>query len=547
MQTLQEKSFNLSQKMNAWKIVLFSNAPFFFEKFENSLSVLQGNDTVDLLTITQSDTFINTIEQLDYPAIIHINGADLDEPELIFLIKKIRSTQQKKLHYIVIWTNNPWEDLPFGFLEKNRVNDLRSLSNLVVNRISYIIHTNIQNLKTLLQFAYLKDNLEAEVSLRTKKIQETNQKLNEALIANNKNSNKLHQQRLQIEKQNSEIKQRNKELERAFKKSTIQHVKLEKALRDNENHRLKLERALKDIQDKNARLVAQNEEIVAQRDHIELQHEELQSQRDLAISQRDKIREQQNEIVDNIKYASRIQRALFPPLDLVQQLLPSYFIFNQPKDVVSGDFYWVSQNRHKTVIAVGDCTGHGISGAMMSMLGTAYLNEIINKHDVTTAPLILEQLRDRVITSLHQEITDNIDYSRDGMDISVCIIDILDNTLEFAGANNPVYLIRDSVITEFTPDKMPIGIHEFYEEPFTSKSATIQSGDSILMFTDGYVDQFGGKHDKKLKYNRFKKYLLAATQLPITQRQAFLKQKFTAWQGDNEQIDDVLILGFDIA
>ncbi|MBI9067220.1 MAG: SpoIIE family protein phosphatase [Salinivirgaceae bacterium] len=534
--------------MNArvWKILLFSPSNSFFDAFNKCIDnkFLKKID-LEFKVFFICDELIKFLKETDSAYIIHLNAHELEEPKFKKLINAIRN-DKNLIHYLIIWAKNPWEDLPYGFIEKNEVNDIRSLVNMVENRIAYILYTNIRNFKSIQKMTHLKENLETEVENRTAKLKNTNKKLKEAIINNSNNNTKLYLQRIQIEKQSNELQERNTELEKAFKKSNIQHIKLEKALRDNEKHRYELQQILSEIQEKNDRLTSQNEEIITQRNHIETQHEELQSQIELAVAQRDKIVTQQEEIFDNINYASRIQYALFPPLDLIQQLLPEHFLFNSPKDVVSGDFYWVSQNRRKTVIAVGDCTGHGISGAMMSMLGTAYLNEIINKHDVTNASLILEQLRERVISSLHQQVTDTIDYSRDGMDISVCIIDILDNTLEYAGANNPIYLFRNEELMELLPDRMPIGIHEFHKEVFHTHILEIHKNDNVFMFSDGYADQFGGKKGKKLKYNRFKQILQESCVYDISERENFLKSQFNEWKGENEQIDDVLVLGFRI-
>ena len=523
-----------------WSVFVFSKSQIFIDSFYNCIEHRPLNGyQIHYEYFTNSLNLYNSLLDADYKAIIHLNLTELSENDVTIVVNQIRITEAGNRAYIVVWSQNPWSDLSIDFLQSGKINDFRSISNLAANRLTNILYTNIKNHEQFIELEHFKSQLENTITQRTKKLE----------LAFKKNSSvnaKLLKNQNQIDKQNQEIFARNSELELAFKKSSKQSIKLQKALLQNEQQRKFLEEALEEIQSKNDTLVAQNEEIVAQRDHIEQQHEEIQSQRDMALKQRDKIMEQQQEIQDNIMYASRIQDALLPPKDLIKQLLPKHFILNKPKDVVSGDFYWISQNRGKTIIAVSDCTGHGISGAMMSMLGTAFLNEIVNRNDITNSTQILQQLRERVITSLHQQIGDTIEDSRDGMDISICIIDIVDNTLEFSGANNPLYLFRNGELIELKPDKMPIGIHEFFHEPFSAQTIDLEKGDAIYLFSDGYADQFGGKHGKKLKYAKFKSILHDLTAIPVNKRRTTLLKEFELWRGDNEQIDDILIVGFEI-
>ena len=538
---------NTNPQVKTWRVFVYSHSKAFNEIFSSTIyhDALTGYH-IDVEFYNDQTDLLREILYCDSKVIVHFNTEELEEWEVIGALNQVRKTESGSKVFAVVWSVNPWDDLSIEFLQSGMINEFQPLVNLKTNRLVSIIYSNIRNQEQFIELEDLKKNLEVKVYNRTSSLSETNLMLQRAGEQNKKSNTELELKQLQIEKQNNEINKRNKELEHAFKKSSKQHIKLQKALYENEKQRENLEKALDEIHSKNRDLSARHEEIISQRDHIEQQHEEIQSQRDMALKQRDKISEQQQEINDNISYASRIQEALFPPLDLVQQLLPKHFILNRPKDVVSGDFYWVSQNRTKTIIAVSDCTGHGISGAMMSMLGTAFLNEIVNKNDITKSAKILEQLRERVISSLHQKITNNIDYSRDGMDISICIIDILDNTLEYSGANNPIYIFRNEELIELKPDKMPIGIHEFFNEPFSTQKIELKHNDTIYMFSDGYVDQFGGKNNKKLKYKKFRALLQECNTIPYEQRKEKLNTYFDIWRGENEQIDDVLVLGFDI-
>jgi serine phosphatase RsbU (regulator of sigma subunit) len=252
---------------------------------------------------------------------------------------------------------------------------------------------------------------------------------------------------------------------------------------------------------------------------------------------------QKKNITDSINYASRIQTALLPPADLLNKLLPEHFILYLPRDIVSGDFYWITISDGKTIIAVADCTGHGVPGAFMSMLGFAYLNEIVNKSPNIQAHIILNELREKVKTSLHQN--DN-SYNKDGMDIALAIIDHAYMKLQYAGANNPLVICRDSKIINIAPDKMPIGIHSAEIESFTLNEFNLEPNDIVYMFSDGYVDQFGGDKLKRLGTSKFEKILTYASKLQIKAQRYFLEEKILEWMIDTEQIDDILVLGVKI-
>ena len=192
---------------------------------------------------------------------------------------------------------------------------------------------------------------------------------------------------------------------------------------------------------------------------------------------------QKKQITDSIEYASRIQTAVLPPGEYISKLIPEHFILYKPRDIVSGDFYWITHKDEKIVIAAVDCTGHGVPGAFMSMLGFAFLNEIVNKNTELKASTILNQLRDYVKESLHQ--TGKDDETKDGMDIALCIIDPENLRLQYSGAYNPLYLIRNDNFISLKADRMPIGIHIIEKESFTNHEIDIQTGDVVYMFTDG--------------------------------------------------------------
>ena len=253
---------------------------------------------------------------------------------------------------------------------------------------------------------------------------------------------------------------------------------------------------------------------------------------------------QKKQITDSIEYASRIQTAVLPPGEYISKLIPEHFIFYKPRDIVSGDFYWITHKEGKTIIAAVDCTGHGVPGAFMSMLGFAFLNEIVNKSTEIKASTILNQLRDYVKESLHQ--TGKDDETKDGMDIALCIIDTNNFTLQYSGAYNPLYLIKNKNLISLKADRMPIGIHLIEKESFTNHEIDIEKGDTIYVFTDGYIDQFGGPDARKFKLLPFKEMLLEIKDYPMEEQKRMLEEKFYLWKGDSEQIDDVLVMGIRI-
>ncbi len=254
-----------------------------------------------------------------------------------------------------------------------------------------------------------------------------------------------------------------------------------------------------------------------------------------------KIESQKREITDSIQYASRIQRALLPLKDELDALLPSYFILNKPRDIVSGDYYWLAQKNDKVIVAVADCTGHGIPGAFMSILGVAYLNEILNQKGTIKANAILNQLRAQVIKSLHQ--TGKADEARDGMEMALCVVDYSNQRLQYSGAFRPLYLIRDNGLIELKGDPMPIGIYNEEEISFNNEELIFKENDIIYMFTDGYVDQLGGSDRKTFKSRKFKQLLIDIHQKPLQEQKEILETEYEKWKQNIEQIDDILVMG----
>ncbi|MFH2142469.1 MAG: tetratricopeptide repeat protein [Bacteroidota bacterium] len=286
-----------------------------------------------------------------------------------------------------------------------------------------------------------------------------------------------------------------------------------------------------------------NIQLSLQNEQIKQQKEEIQAQRDLAAAQRDLIADQKQDITDSIQYAYKIQSAIFPAPEEIILFLKDYFILYKPRDIVSGDFYWINKLDKKIIIIAADCTGHGVPGAFMSMLGFAFLNEIVNKERITSPSRILDRLRENIILALKQH--GNLSEQRDGMDVAAITIDMDNLQMEYSGANNPLYMIRNNELIETKADKMPVSVYPKMN-PFSNFSSQLNKNDVIYIFSDGFADQFGGKSGKKYKYSKFKELLMSINDKPMKEQEMILNNSFEDWKGNFDQIDDVLVIGIKI-
>jgi serine phosphatase RsbU (regulator of sigma subunit) len=265
------------------------------------------------------------------------------------------------------------------------------------------------------------------------------------------------------------------------------------------------------------------------------QKEEIECQRDLLAKQK-------QEITDSIHYARRIQKAILPPEHLSAEIMPEHFILFKPRDIVSGDFYWIASQSNKTFVVAADCTGHGVPGAFMSMLGVAFLNEIVMYHKRTDSDVILNELRKLVKTTLGQ--SGQKEEAKDGMDISLCVINWVQKTIQYSGAYNPLFYFRNGEFFEIKADKMPIGVYIKDHEPFTKHEMKIEPGDTFYIFSDGYVDQFGGEDGRKFMTKNFKLLLADIQDKSMEEQHTILEDTTLKWRGHHEQVDDVSIVGF---
>ena len=280
-----------------------------------------------------------------------------------------------------------------------------------------------------------------------------------------------------------------------------------------------------------AKVVERTEQVVKQKEEIESKNQILEVL--------------YKQVTDSIRYAKRIQEAILPPQSILRVILPNSFILYKPKDIVSGDFYWVEQKNGKTLFSAVDCTGHGVPGAFMSIVAYNILKYVVNNNNETQPARILDALNIGVSETLHQASSET--HTRDGMDLALCSIDFQKKELQYAGAYNPLYLIRDGQLKEFKADKFPIGYYTgTTAKPYKNNTIELKAGDMVYVFSDGYVDQFGGPQGKKFMANQFRKLLLEICDLPVEEQKRTLDNKIETWRGAQEQVDDILVIGIKI-
>lgn len=317
---------------------------------------------------------------------------------------------------------------------------------------------------------------------------------------------------------------------------------------------LKLQEQKNELEEKNRLLKEQ--EIEMQSQLIKLR--KLSQSLDYAKKNLEK---RQDKLKESLWYANRIQQTILPEEKNLRETLKEYFIIWQPKDIVSGDFYWVKKIDEILIIAVADCTGHGVPGAFMSIFGINFLNEIFKSNDIPEADMVLEMMREKVKLALKQKGLQN--EAKDGMDISLCILNTQTKKLKFAGANNPLLIVRNNELPELTNadkklsnstaaiyyfkgDTQPVGIY-FRERDFIQTEIELLENDMIYMYSDGYEDQFGGDNDEKYGRKRFRKLLLETSNHQVTEQKIIIEKELKTWKSNGQiQIDDIVILGFRI-
>jgi serine phosphatase RsbU (regulator of sigma subunit) len=252
-----------------------------------------------------------------------------------------------------------------------------------------------------------------------------------------------------------------------------------------------------------------------------------------------------NDITASINYAKRLQKGILPAKSFMQQLLPESFVYFKPKDIVSGDFYWVDRTQSKILFAVVDCTGHGVPGAMMSIIGRNLLDQAVNEKGITVPSQILNFLQVGLSLAFGQTGERKADLF-DGMDLALCSIDLKTNILEFAGANNSLYLVQDNELIVLKGDKIGISAEYEISNSYTNTEIEIQKGDVVYLTSDGFPDQFGGDRYKKFTYRRMYDLFSSISEIPMYEQYAAVDKSITEWRGDKDQTDDICLMGIRI-
>ena len=470
------------------------------------------------------------------------------------LINKEGMKVNSNMMFQAIKTKEDWENL-FG----------KASEQIVIQRDTIrqqLEMINAQKTEILKQKALL-DSLDKEITTKEETLNEKQKVLEKQFVQISKQKGEISVQKQTIAVQQNEVQVQKDTLTNQKGKIAVQMARIDDQLKKIEEQKGKIKVQLEAIEkqklilyfvlfalllvsflgyyiyrgykikkDANIKLEEKNRTISLQKDEIE-------KQRDLAAAQRDQIGYQKRHIEDSIMYAKRIQTALIPSLELFSDKL-EHFVIYKPLAIVSGDFYWVSAQDNPQVIISADCTGHGVPGAFMSMLGVTMLNEIVNGKHILMPDQIIENLRQGIIKSLKQVAEE--DSIKDGMDIAVCVVDFDKNILWYAGANSPLYLVRSGELMHYRADKMPVAIH-YKMEPFTLHKIDLRKGDAFYIFSDGFADQFGGPKQKKFMSLQLRETLVAMAGKPMLQQGERLNEIFEEWRGDGPQIDDVTLIG----
>jgi serine phosphatase RsbU (regulator of sigma subunit) len=469
-------------------------------------------------------------------------------------IKKEKMTVPETLLFTAIKTKEDWQNL-FDIASK----EIEVQKETIKQQLETI---DIQKQEILKQRALL-DSLDKQIVEKEKTLNEKQKVLDKQFRQINKQQGEItaqkniitqQQQEVQVQKdtlanQKEKIALQISRIDEQLKKISEQEGKIKVQLETLEKQKLILYfvifalvlvsflgyyiyRSYKIKKEANIKLEEKNRTISLQKDEIE-------KQRDLAAAQRDQIAYQKKHITDSIMYAKRIQTALIPSLELFSDKL-EHFVLYKPLAIVSGDFYWVASYDNLQIIIAADCTGHGVPGAFMSMLGVTMLNELVTGKHIVMPDQIIEELRKGIIKSLNQ-VADE-DSVKDGMDIAVCVVDFEKKILYYSGANNPLYLVRGGELIHYRADKMPVAIH-YKMVPFTLHTIELQKGDAFYIFSDGYADQFGGPKQKKFMTAQLKETITAMSNEPMLKQGERLNEIFEEWRGDSPQVDDVTLIG----
>ncbi|MFH2142468.1 MAG: SpoIIE family protein phosphatase [Bacteroidota bacterium] len=320
---------------------------------------------------------------------------------------------------------------------------------------------------------------------------------------------------------------------------------IEKQKEEINLHKEEIESQRDEIEAQRDQLEARNQEILQAKDEIEAQRDEIETHLEISEQQRELISHQKKELTDSINYAQRIQVAILPPDYYINKCLTNWFIFYMPKDVVSGDFYYIEKCDDWVIFAAVDCTGHGVPGSMMSVIGYNLINQAVKLNHINNPSEILQFLDAGVTETLRQ--TGGESGVNDGMDIAVCSLNVDNNILQFAGAYNSLIYVSKGILNEIKGDKLAIGVnYDGIVDQYSNHEVQLIKNDCIYLYSDGYADQFGGAAGKKFKYKPLKEMICMNAVLPVSVQKQILTNAFLEWKGGLDQVDDVLVMGIKI-
>ncbi len=539
-----------------------SNLFFDLEKLAKTRKEIQGK----VIRIRVS----TSIDKLEPAHVVFLNR--VDEFQIEDVINKISGTNT-----LLISEGYPFQSSMINFVVIDGEAQFEANEELMIREGLYVNELFLaQAIKTREDWESLYEVTEGELELE-KSITEQQYFLieqqqdqirdQELLITDNRRT--LEKLRSEIEIREVEIEQKTAVLETQEGEIKSQNLTIEAQLQEVQQQSTILREQVQSIQAKEESISQKEEEIRRQDEKIVLQAEAIQTQRIIILAailalilvfglvyfiwrnyrnkkranillqaQRDQIAYQKQHITDSIEYAKMIQAAILPSMELFSHNLEHFVVF-RPRDIVSGDFYWAEKIDGKYLIVTADCTGHGVPGAFMSMLGISFLNEIIISKEISRPDQVLNHLRAKIIEALRQKAGSIV---KDGMDMTVCLFDRKTLQLQFSGANNPLYLVSEGQLTQIKGDKMPVAIHDIMD-PFSLHHLTLKRGDTFYTFSDGFADQFGGPKRKKFLTKNFKNLLLSVQNLSMIEQGNRLDEVFTDYRLDEEQIDDVVVIG----
>jgi len=559
-------SFNDStQEREEFSITLLdndSNLFFDLEKLAKTRKEIQGK-VIRIRVCT-------SIDKLEPAHVVFLNR--VDEFQIEDVINRISGTNT-----LLISEGYPFQSSMINFVVIDGEAQFEANEELMTKEGLYVNELFLaQAIKTREDWESLyevtEDELELEKSITEQQYflieqQQDQIRDQELLITDNRRT--LEELRSEIEVREVEIEQKTAVLETQEGEIETQNLTIDAQLREVQQQREILSEQEHSIQAKEESISQKEEEIRRQDEKIVLQAEAIQTQKIIILAailalilvfglvyfiwrnyrnkkranillqaQRDQIAYQKQHITDSIEYAKMIQAAILPSMELFSHNLEHFVVF-KPRDIVSGDFYWAEEIDGKYLIVTADCTGHGVPGAFMSMLGISLLNEIIISKEICRPDQVLNLLRAKIIEALRQKAGSIV---KDGMDMTVCLFDRKTLQLQFSGANNPLYLVSEGQLTQIKGDKMPVAIHDIMD-PFSLHHLTLKRGDTFYTFSDGFADQFGGPHRKKFLAKNFKNLLLSVQNLSMIEQGNSLDEVFTDYRKEVEQIDDVVVIG----